>query len=301
MRVWVVQNTYTGFPYEIASRGGRERPSRENVGGGAGCLIFAPPPPWPPPTARSPATLSRTAWTAARWTTRVPSRARGRRKGASDRPLPPPHSHVGAPCHLPPRRRSFTRFAPWATCPRAPLAVQRRGTETLSPSARQGWQIYNCDKLRLVMVGPQFGDAPDIRARGQGRSHVRGRGSRRGGVSPVAPPVHLRGPRRIHHAPLRFRRRPHQCLRRRARPRVDIPDAMDYPDGKQPRAETPSRAASRRRPGRLRRRRIRPSTSKSSSKPLLDPALRLPHGFLPTVATRHVPTRLSAPPTVAML
>ena len=47
----------------------------------------------------------------------------------------------------------------------APFAVQRRGTETfVTVSAGKAWQIYNCDKLRLVMVGPQFGDAPDIRA-----------------------------------------------------------------------------------------------------------------------------------------
>ena len=65
--------------------------------------------------------VSRTARTAARWTTRrVPSRAQDRGRARQTSPLLlPPTPHVGAPCHPPPRRRSFTRFAPWATCPRA--------------------------------------------------------------------------------------------------------------------------------------------------------------------------------------
>jgi hypothetical protein len=36
----------------------------------------------------------------------------------------------------------------------APFAVQRRGTESfVTVSAGKAFQIYNCDKLRLVMVG----------------------------------------------------------------------------------------------------------------------------------------------------
>ena len=38
-----------------------------------------------------------------------------------------------------------------------PFATQRRGTETfVTVSAGNAWQIYNCDKLRLVLVGPQL-------------------------------------------------------------------------------------------------------------------------------------------------
>tara|TARA_B100001142_G_C14201617_1_gene604051 strand:+ start:168 stop:986 length:819 start_codon:yes stop_codon:yes gene_type:complete len=38
-----------------------------------------------------------------------------------------------------------------------PFATQRRGTETfVTVSAGRAWQIYNCDKLRLALVGPQF-------------------------------------------------------------------------------------------------------------------------------------------------
>eukprot|EP00227_Mantoniella_beaufortii_P021354 CAMPEP_0197584758 /NCGR_PEP_ID=MMETSP1326-20131121/7269_1 /TAXON_ID=1155430 /ORGANISM="Genus nov. species nov., Strain RCC2288" /LENGTH=564 /DNA_ID=CAMNT_0043149171 /DNA_START=207 /DNA_END=1898 /DNA_ORIENTATION=+ len=46
-----------------------------------------------------------------------------------------------------------------------PFAMQRRGTETfVTVSAGRAWQIYNCDKLRLVMVGPQFAGSSDISA-----------------------------------------------------------------------------------------------------------------------------------------
>lgn len=50
----------------------------------------------------------------------------------------------------------------------APFAVQRRGTEAfVTVSAGRAWQIYNCDKLRLVMVGPQFpADITALAARG---------------------------------------------------------------------------------------------------------------------------------------
>ena len=101
----------------------------------------------------------------------------GPRKGASDVPSAPPSPpHVGAPCHPPPRRRSFYPFrALGYVSEGAPFAVQRRGTETfVTVSAGKAWQIYNCDKLRLVMVGPQFGDAPDI-ARSRPRAISRSR------------------------------------------------------------------------------------------------------------------------------
>ena len=38
---------------------------------------------------------------------------------------------------------------------RAPFAVNRRGTETfVTVSAGRVFQIYNCEKMRLVLVGP---------------------------------------------------------------------------------------------------------------------------------------------------
>ena len=42
---------------------------------------------------------------------------------------------------------------------RAPFAVNRRGTETfVTVSAGRAFQIYNCEKMRLVLVGPQLGE-----------------------------------------------------------------------------------------------------------------------------------------------
>ena len=46
------------------------------------------------------------------------------------------------------------------------FAVNRRGTETfVTVSAGKAFQIFNCEKMRLVLVGPQLGDnTPDITA-----------------------------------------------------------------------------------------------------------------------------------------
>ena len=46
-----------------------------------------------------------------------------------------------------------------------PFATQRRGTKTfVTVSAGKAWQTYDCDKLRLVLVGPMHGDGPDVAA-----------------------------------------------------------------------------------------------------------------------------------------
>ena len=50
---------------------------------------------------------------------------------------------------------------------RAPFAVNRRGTETfVTVSAGRAFQIYDCEKMRLKLVGPQLGGegGPDISA-----------------------------------------------------------------------------------------------------------------------------------------
>lgn len=47
-----------------------------------------------------------------------------------------------------------------------PFCVNRRGTESfVTVSAGKAFQIFNCEKMRLVLVGPQLGDdSPDISA-----------------------------------------------------------------------------------------------------------------------------------------
>ena len=204
---------------------------------------------------------------------------------------------------------SFTRRALGYASEGAPFAVQRRGTETfVTVSAGKAWQIYNCDKLRLVMVGPQFGDALDIRAL-----------AAKGDLTFAAVGRDVAVCRRSHrlctfegHAESITHSSFSAATSSASAPagassRGTSKDFMDYLDGKRSAASRDAGlqgVASRRRPGRLRRRRIRLGRLEIFLRPALSatprvraPARLPPHGGVPPghVPEQDLPRRRRSP------